>query len=236
MEFSKLSSPSLKDLFVREIENMILSGKLSVGDKLPPERELAVKMSVSRTVVNSGLAELSRIGFVDIQPRVGAVVADFHRKGTIETLNAILRYKGGILTNSEMKSLLEIRLVMEDLAIELATPQLTREKLDVLKSLVEEFASDDEPSSCARNIFRLHHELCILSGNTLLPVVFYSFKELSVSMWERYFRLHGNADLVRNTWDLYACLERRDTREALDTFHSSLKKTIDGMVSIYHKP
>ena len=85
MEFSKLSSPSLKDLFVKEIENMILSGKLSIGDKLPSERELADQMDVSRVVINSGLAELSKVGFIDIKPRIGAFVSDYRRKGTVET-------------------------------------------------------------------------------------------------------------------------------------------------------
>ena len=41
MLFKKLSAPSLKELFVAELEGMILSGKLEIGAKLPPERELA---------------------------------------------------------------------------------------------------------------------------------------------------------------------------------------------------
>ena len=41
MEFEKISSPSLRELFVQQLEQMILSGKLPVGEKLPPERQLA---------------------------------------------------------------------------------------------------------------------------------------------------------------------------------------------------
>ena len=36
MEFTKLSSPSLKDLFVQQLQGMILSGALPVGTQLPP--------------------------------------------------------------------------------------------------------------------------------------------------------------------------------------------------------
>ena len=60
MEFEKLVSPSLKDLFITHIEAMILSGELPVGQQLPPERQLAQSMGVSRAVVNSGVAELER--------------------------------------------------------------------------------------------------------------------------------------------------------------------------------
>ena len=73
IEFSKLNSPTLKELFIKELETMILSGKLQIGDKLPSERELAKSMQVSRAVVNSGISELSRKGFLDIKPRLSSI-------------------------------------------------------------------------------------------------------------------------------------------------------------------
>ena len=58
MEFEKLVSPSLKDLFINHIEAMILSGELQVGQQLPPERQLAQSMGVSRAV-GAGAPRLS---------------------------------------------------------------------------------------------------------------------------------------------------------------------------------
>lgn len=110
MEFTKLSSPSLKDLFVQQLQGMILSGALPVGAQLPPERILAEQMRVSRTVVNSGLAELSDQGFLEVHPRQGTFVADYRRRGNLSTLIAIMQYKGGILGRDEIRSILEVRL------------------------------------------------------------------------------------------------------------------------------
>lgn len=62
MEFKEIVSPSLKDLFVKEIERMIFSGELKIGDRLPPEREMAKMMSVSQTVVNTGIVVLATRG------------------------------------------------------------------------------------------------------------------------------------------------------------------------------
>ena len=42
----------MTELFVQQIENMILSGELAIGEQLPPARELSVKMGVSRTVIS----------------------------------------------------------------------------------------------------------------------------------------------------------------------------------------
>ena len=115
MEFSKLNAPSLKELFIQELETMILSGRLMVGEKLPPERELAESMQVSRAVVNSGITELARKGFLIIKPRVGTFVADYRRDGTMDTLMSIMNYNGGILREAEVRSILELRIALDSL-------------------------------------------------------------------------------------------------------------------------
>ena len=101
---------------------MILSGRLMVGEKLPPERELAESMQVSRAVVNSGITELARKGFLIIKPRVGTFVADYRRDGTMDTLMSIMNYNGGILREAEVRSILELRIALDSLAIQLWLP------------------------------------------------------------------------------------------------------------------
>lgn len=50
MEFTKLSAPSLKDLFVQQLQGMILSGELPVGVRLPPERRKPLCIPPCKTV------------------------------------------------------------------------------------------------------------------------------------------------------------------------------------------
>ena len=70
MAFEKISTISLTDLFVEQIEGKILSGELSVGDKLPSARELTTLIGVSRPVISAGLIELEKLGFIEIIPRI----------------------------------------------------------------------------------------------------------------------------------------------------------------------
>ena len=112
MEFQKISSPSLRELFVEQVQHMILSGKLKIGEKLPPERQLAEEMQVSRAVVNGGIADLQRMGFLIVKPRSGTYVADYRRRGTIETLLSIMKYNGGSLRNEEIRSIFEVRIAL----------------------------------------------------------------------------------------------------------------------------
>ena len=81
MEFEKLQTASLKELFISSVEDKILSGELPIGAQLPTERELAEMMDVSRGVVNSGIAEMAHKGFLEVRPRVGTFVADYRRVG-----------------------------------------------------------------------------------------------------------------------------------------------------------
>ncbi|HEY9573940.1 MAG TPA: winged helix-turn-helix domain-containing protein, partial [Lachnospiraceae bacterium] len=105
MQFDKLNTPTLTELFIKDLESKILSGRMSVGDKLPPERELATSMGVSRAVVNTGISSLAKKGFLTVKPRVGTFVADYRRLGTLDTLIAIMNYNGGSLKHSEIISI-----------------------------------------------------------------------------------------------------------------------------------
>lgn len=235
MEFAKLCAPSLKDLFVKEIENSILSGKLEIGSKLPSERELADMMQVSRAVVNAGIVEMSKKGFLTIKPRIGTFVADYRRKGTIETLVSIMNYNGGTLRPAEIKSILEFRLVLDKLAVQLAIPKITDEEQNLLKGYVDQMQFTTSPTKAAELAFDFHHELGMISGNTLLPLIFYSFKYPIFSLWERFCRLHGTNSLYKNTLSLYTFIEKRDITGAIESITASLDDTISGNRQIYQE-
>lgn len=209
IEFSKLNSPTLKDLFIKELETMILSGKLQIGEKLPSERELAKSMQVSRAVVNSGIAELSRKGFLNIKPRIGAFVADYRRNGTMETLISIMKYNGGRLRDAEIRSILELRIALDTLAVELCIPIIKEDEIKILKGYVNKMKETDSVETASNLAFQFQHELAFLSGNTLLPLIFHSFKVPILSLWERFCILYGIDSLINNTSILCDYIEKR---------------------------
>lgn len=234
MELMKLSAPSLKELFLQEFEGMILSGKMAVGEKLPSEREIAKSMQVSRGVVNSGILELSRRGFLLIKPRIGTFVADYRRTGTMETLISILNYNGGVLRSSEIRSILEIRLALSTLAFKLAIPQLKQKDMDSLRSYVDGIAKSSTNKEASEKAFDFHHELAVLSGNMLMPLVYYSFKEAVIILWERFCVLHGKEKLYANTDMLCQFIERRDIEGAVRWSERTLNDAITGKDQIYY--
>ena len=108
-----IKSESLKDICVARFEELILSGKLTVGQKLPSERELALQLGVSRPVVHEGLVDLAAKGLVAMKPRVGTVVNDYRKEGSLSLLNSLVNYQQGRVDTDLLNSLLEMRMLFE---------------------------------------------------------------------------------------------------------------------------
>ena len=233
MEFKKLAAPSLKELFITEIQNMILSGKLEIGEQLPPERELAESMHVSRAVVNSGIATLEKKGFLDVRPRIGNFVADYRRNGTLETLVAIMHYNGGMLRDNEVKSILEVRVIIMCLAAKLIIEQASDEEIKTLKPYLEELKVCTNPEKTADLMFAFSHELAFVSGNTLLPLLCASFKDLVISLWFRYAKKYGCERLYESALHIYDYIVAKDAKGACNFIEKSSKESIDGDYNIY---
>lgn len=113
MDFRPIVAPSIRELFIQQVEGAILSGQLKPGDRLPTERELADTMHISKTVVHEGLRELHRLGFLDIASRRGVTVADYAQTGSLETLMAIMDYHGGLPDEKTARSILRLRYYLE---------------------------------------------------------------------------------------------------------------------------
>ena len=222
MEFEKISSPSLRELFVQQLEQMILSGKLPVGEKLPPERQLAQEMQVSRAVVNGGISDLEKKGFLVVKPRSGTYVADYRRNGTVETLLAIMNYNGGRLREEEVRSILEVRIALDTLAATLC-------------EIVERLGAAQTIDQAVRAAYDFQHEFALLSGNTLIPLIFCSFKVAVTSLWERFCILYGIPALYENTYNLWTFLKNRDLNGAVSWIDKSVRESIDGNRKIYYE-
>jgi len=233
MEFSKLCAPTLKELFIEQLENMILSGKLAIGEKLPPERELAESMQISRSVVNAGITEVADKGFLEIVPRSGTYVADYRKKGKLDTLISIMKFNGGTLPDADVLSILQIRKVLTTLALELAIPKIADEEV---KQLFKCSSDLDKTNDCARAaeiVFDFDHLLCNFSGNTLLPLIFYSFKAPNTTLFERFFRIHGFDAMRKRTDALCVAIRARDLKSSVDVLSRSIDETISGSTMIF---
>ena len=234
MEFQKISSPSLQELFVDQLERLIISGKLPIGEKLPPERQLAEMMQVSRSVVNSGINALEKKGFLIIKPRSGTYVADYRRKGTIDTLMAIMKYNGGRIRNEEIRSIFQIRIALDSLAAKLCIDRITDEEIQLLYDKVESIRLAESKEVAIQAAFEFQHEFALVSKNTLLPLVFQSFLAPIKTMWDRFVDLYGIYILYQRNYKMWTYIRDRDTEGAIEWIEKSMDECINGDYQIYY--
>lgn len=76
MPFRPVSPEKLSSAVVRQVEELILRGILQPGKRLPPERELAERLGVSRPSLRDAIAQLQDAGLLSTKPGAGVFVAD----------------------------------------------------------------------------------------------------------------------------------------------------------------
>lgn len=230
--FEKLTSPSLKDLFVSRIAGLILSGKLAVGEKFPPERTLAEQMGVSKTVVHSGLQELQRLGLVSIKPQSGVTVADYMRDGNLDTFNAIVRFNGDNLSVETIAGLFDLRLAVEGFAMAALAQHHTAQDIAQLRQCIDllgSFVASEEFSHAqfAARLYEYPKLICRLSGHAMLALVFRSVEEGAVYLTERYVRSIGMAAALNELEGFTDCIERGDAEGAVEKLSNCMREQLE---------
>lgn len=234
--FEKLTAPSLKELFVSRIAGLILSGKLRVGEKFPPERALAEQMGVGKTVVHSGLQELQRLGLVTIKPQSGVFVADYMHDGNLATFNAIVRFNGDNLSVETIAGLFDLRLAVEGAGMHALAAKHTTDDIAVLRSCIDGLgdliASDGfSYSAFAEQLYEFPKLICRLGGKPMLALVFKSVEEGAVFLTERYVRSIGPAAAVNELVRFTDKLERGDGDGAV----LQLRECMDAQLERYKR-
>jgi DNA-binding FadR family transcriptional regulator len=216
MEFNQPVSSSLKDLFISEITENILSGKLTIGERLPNERNLAEKMNVSRAVINTGLMELARWGFVEIVPRKGTFVADYKRRGKIETLELMLKYSGGHFDPLTIDSIYEVRTCIERHIAELAAKRRTEQDIADIRRQIDILSGLDDPESLSAATHEFYHLLSVASGNIIYPLNVEAYKVIYIPLMTAVYKRAPKKDRLVRLNKLIDLIEQQNVRESVE--------------------
>lgn len=168
---------SLKDACITRLEELILSGDLKAGERLPAERDLAIKLGVSRPVLHEALVDLAVKGLVTILPRRGVEVNDFRQSGSMAILSSLLSYHNGEFDPAFTNSLFEMRLLVETETARQAALKATPAQLARLDEIVhaETTADRSDIASLTKLDFDFHLQIAIASQNHIYPLILNSF-------------------------------------------------------------
>jgi GntR family transcriptional repressor for pyruvate dehydrogenase complex len=233
MEYKKLQAPTLKDLFIQEIESKILSGELEIGEQLLTERELADVMGISRNIVHSGIATMVAKGFLEIRPRIGTFVADYTQKGSVGILVSMMNYNKGMLRRPEVRSSIELKILFDSFAIRQMSPHLTEENLDKLRGYILAIEKTTKVTEAAEISYEFFRYMSILSGNTILPLIYNSFRTSNRNLFERHIRLYGVKLTIDFMTQLFNLIAKGEIQESISYLTNYYERSIKGDLEIY---
>jgi GntR family transcriptional regulator, transcriptional repressor for pyruvate dehydrogenase complex len=94
LDFTPAQRVSLTEAVSEQLTGVILRSELEPGDRLPPERDLARRLQVSRIVVREALRRLEARGLIEIRPGLGSFVVPMADRAVTEPLGLYLRSHG----------------------------------------------------------------------------------------------------------------------------------------------
>ena len=167
----------LVDGVVDRIQQLIIARSLKPGDLLPPEEELALQMSVSRTALREAKRILADRGLIEVRQGFGTIVTEVGEDQLADQLRlyAATRF-GGIDFEDfhRMRSLLETEIAGR------AAEARNDEDLEVLASIMAEMrsAGSADPVTFTHQDVAFHEKLGAMSGNPLLALLSMVIRDL----------------------------------------------------------
>ncbi|MGI6216474.1 MAG: FadR/GntR family transcriptional regulator [Coriobacteriales bacterium] len=225
MPFNELVAPSRTTLFIKNVEEMILSGELKVGDKLPTERELSEKMKVSRAVINTGINRLAQMGFLEVAPRKGVFVADYIRNGNIDVLVALIEYNGGYFHPELIDPILQFHRSIEPYALEQAAINATPEQIDEMEEIIKKIKCSQNASESAALMFEFFHSAAIAGGNIVWPLLVQTLKSSYIASSKIFFQNGHRDEFVDGLENMFLYVKEGKSEEA--------KKLCERSIDIY---
>ncbi len=217
--FEPVSPPTTFEETVERLGNAIKLGLLSAGTRLPPERELATQLGISRSTLRQAIVTLVQSGHLtSLRGRAGGTfVAETPPLATPSTRRP---------KPDDMRAVLDYRVAIEVGAAILACERARPRDLDRMRSCVERMREVAKFDTYRRADIRFHIAVAEASGS---PRMVAAMTEVQGDMSELISLIpHPEEVLARSNAQherLVRCLERSDTTRAVKCIRDHLAGT-----------
>ena len=139
------------------------------------------------------------------------------------------------MRDQEIRSIFEVRIALDTLAAQLAIDTISDKNIQRLLEFVNQIRNAQDVTTAIEAAYEFQHEFALISGNTLIPLIFQSFRAPIFNMWERYCELYGIEKLYRSNYKTWTYIRDRDTQGAVTWIRTSMQDCINGEHQIYYE-
>lgn len=155
---------AVTDEAIEKIKEMIVSGALRPGDRLPKEADLASDLGLSRNSLREAVRALSLLNILDVRQGDGTYVSSLAPEQLLEAVTFILDFH----QDDTVLQAFQVRAILEPAATALAAQRITREEVAGLRSLLDGLGDDPGAEELVANDLEFHRRIAAASGIPLL--------------------------------------------------------------------
>jgi GntR family transcriptional repressor for pyruvate dehydrogenase complex len=164
VDFGLFERSALAERICARFLSLIEEGHLRPGDKLPPERELAITMGVSRPSLREALRALSVMNVVEMRQGDGTYVTSLEPSLLVEHLDFVFS-----LDDSTFLQLLDARKALEPGIAAAAASRISDQEISELEACLDRtLASMEEPTAFLQADLELHARIAAAAQNPIL--------------------------------------------------------------------
>lgn len=210
------------------VDNRVLGGELAVGDHLPPERELARLLGVSRAAVREAVRTLQAQGVVRSAVGTGASAGTTITAVSAHALTRLLRLHVA-LANFPLPDVVEVRISLERLSARLAAQRASSDDLAAMRDALEVMAEPGigrERFNDADTAF--HVAIASAAGNLLAADMTVAIREsMRLPILDRFRHVHAWEDVVdqlrRDHEAIYSAITEGRATEAEEVVETHIR-------------
>ena len=158
---------ALTDDAITNIKQMILSGQVGPGEKLPREKELATRLGISRSSLREAVRALILAGVLKTRQGDGTYVTSLEPHQLLETMSLAVDF----MQNRTLVELLEVRRMIEPAATALAADRINTEDLQRLEETLRRMDSAESVEELVEADDDFHRTVGGATGNAALAAL-----------------------------------------------------------------
>ncbi len=155
---------ALTDEAIEKIKQMIISGRVRPGEKLPREAVLAAELGLSRNSLREAVKALSLINVLDVRQGDGTYATSLAPSLLLDALSFIVDFH----RDDTVLEFLEVRRILEPAATALAALRMPDEDLPELERILDSVKVDSPIDDFVAADLEFHKKIAIGSGNSVL--------------------------------------------------------------------
>lgn len=208
------------DQVVNRILDLVRSGNLRRGDRLPPERELIDIFSIGRPGLREALRSLATLGIIESRHGGGAYITDLDARRLLAPLDLVLS-----LTPSTLADSTECRLLIECEAVRRASARIGDADIVELEEMIRAHAKIQDDVVGFRILdSRFHGKIYALAENAVLARIAEALYNIGLDARRQVMGQPGQIE--KSTSDhvvIFEALKSRDPQAAVDAMKVHLQ-------------